>query len=227
MRFRLQSRNRSALTLMEVLCVIVGTLVLVALLLTFIGKQHGSMTGRQCQNNLKLVALAFKVWANDNDDKYPYGTTNCLAYTNETQAWLHYFVVSNELGSARVLTCPQDAARLPNTVMNFTTGSSGLLSKSNSAVSYFVGLDADEALPNALLAGDRNLQTTFTASNARVALLATNMPFLWSAELHTNHGNFARADGAAVGLNDRRQLQAHLSSGGGLLTNRLLLPLVP
>lgn len=228
------SGSARALTLMEVLGVLVALLVLVALALTFLVKERGRHR-TQCQNNLVQVGLSFRVWANDNDDKYPYATTNCLAYTNETQAWLHYFVISNELGSARILTCPQDEARLTNMVSDFTSSSMGLLSKTNRAVSYFVGLEAEDGLANELLTGDRNILARSEGANSRVLSLATNTPFRWGSDLHTNRGNITMADGSVHNL-DRWGLLSQLSSGSsgfgtvvgsGLATNRLLMPVVP
>jgi hypothetical protein len=219
------SRFARALTLMEVLGALVAVLVLVALALTFLTKERGRSRS-QCQNNLAYVGLAFRVWANDNDDKYPYATTNCLAFTNETQAWLHYLTLSNELGSARILTCPQDSNRLAHTVNYFTPGPGGLLGKSNLAVSYFVGLDADETLPITLLTGDRNLLSAGSSTNPFVLLLATNTPFRWESSQHANFGNITLSDGSVQRM-DRRALHAQLVTTGIPPTNRLLMPVVP
>lgn len=224
MRLRLQSRNRSALTLTEVLFVIVGILFLAALALTLLAKRQVTGSSTLCQNHLKQVVLAFKVWANDNDDRFPYVTTNCLAYTNVTQAWLHFLVMSNELGSPAVLNCPQDTARLTNSVKDFA-GPYSLLSKTNSAVSYFVGLEADETLPNTLLSGDRNLLAAPDTANPRVLLMATNTSFRWDTNLHVNRGHVALADGSVLNV-DRWKMHALLVPSG-VPTNRLLMPLVP
>ncbi|NBV24531.1 MAG: hypothetical protein EBS05_21755 [Proteobacteria bacterium] len=228
------NRFTRALTLTEVLVVVVALLFLAAVLLTFTTSAKVHVIRFKCQNNLKQTGLSFKVWANDNDDKSPFLTTNCLAYTNETQAWLHYFAMSNEIGSARILTCPQDASRLPNMVMDFTSGPTGLLSKTNRAVSCFVGLTWDEILPNTLMTGDRNILAAPEATNSCVLPLATNTSFRWGSDLHTNRGNVTLADGAVHSF-DRWGLQSHLSNGvsrlgtlvgSGLATNRLLMPVV-
>lgn len=225
MRIVTTSRSARALTLMEVLSVLVALLILVVLALTFLVKERGQ-SRTQCENNLAYVGLAFRVWANDNDDKYPYGTTNCLAYTNETQAWLHYFTLSNELGSARILTCPQDSNRLAHMVNYFTPGPGGLLGKSNLAVSYFVGLDVDETMPITLLTGDRNLLSASSTTNPFVLLLDTNTPFRWESAQHANFGNITLTDGSVQRM-DRWTLRAQLAITGVPATNRLLLPLVP
>lgn len=233
MRLHSPTRHERALTQTELLCVIVGVLFLTAIALPFLAKQKAGSSGGTCVNNLKQVGLSFLVWANDNDDKFPYYTTNCLAYTNETQAWMHFYAMSNELGYARFLTCPQDPTRLSNRVQDFTAGPMGLLSRSNRAVSYFVGLEADETLPLVLLSGDRNLLSPTNSFAGPVLLLATNTPFLWDSDLHTSRGNVVMGDGSVHSF-DRWGLLSHLSSSvpgpfrlGGLATNRLLMPVVP
>jgi hypothetical protein len=49
----------------------------------------------QCVNNLKQLGLAMRIWAGDNDGKYP---TSLV-------------VMSNELSTVKVLICPSDKAR--------------------------------------------------------------------------------------------------------------------
>ncbi len=49
----------------------------------------------QCVNNLKILGLAVRIWAGDNNEKYP---TSLV-------------VMSNELNTAKYLICPSDQAR--------------------------------------------------------------------------------------------------------------------
>jgi hypothetical protein len=58
----------------------------------------------QCVNNLKQLGLAMRVWAGDNDDKYP---TSLV-------------VMSNELSTAKILICPGDKARLPSATLSWS-----------------------------------------------------------------------------------------------------------
>jgi hypothetical protein len=48
-----------------------------------------------CVNNLKQIGLAFRIWAGDNNEKYP---TSLV-------------VMSNELSTTKILVCPSDKAR--------------------------------------------------------------------------------------------------------------------
>lgn len=57
----------------------------------------------QCVNNLKQVGLAMRIWAGDNNDKYP---TSLV-------------VMSNELSTPKILICPSDTARQPYGSLGF------------------------------------------------------------------------------------------------------------
>lgn len=210
---------------MEVLIVTVLVLVLIALAVTILVRKEAS-SRQTCQQQLKQVGLAFKVFGNDGD-AFPATTRGSLGYKNETDAWLHFQAMSNELGTARLLLCPQDAMRLTNRADNFnmgiTTNSHSLAHKGNLAVSYFVGVDADETEPNMLLSGDRNL---VSAMSGPMLSLLSGVPFAWTASQHTNSGYVALADGSVLWF-DHRRLMGQLSYGPGRFTNRLLMPLVP
>jgi hypothetical protein len=57
----------------------------------------------QCVNNLKQIGLAMRIWAGDNNDKYP---TSLM-------------VMSNELSTPKILICPSDKARHPYAALGF------------------------------------------------------------------------------------------------------------
>ena len=60
------------MTLTEVLVVVVVLVVLVVVFLpAFITDDPRNYSGINCVNNLKQVGLAFKIWADDNNGKYP------------------------------------------------------------------------------------------------------------------------------------------------------------
>jgi hypothetical protein len=76
-----------------------------------------------CINNLKQVGLAFRQWALDYGDRFPFnvstnegGTLELCAPDKDgfdASAARHFQVMSNELNTPRILVCPKDKGRKP------------------------------------------------------------------------------------------------------------------
>ena len=74
-----------------------------------------------CVNNMKQIGIAFRIWAGDNGDKFPFqvstnagGTLElCDRDANgfERNSFSHFLVASNELSTPLVLYCPQDRSK--------------------------------------------------------------------------------------------------------------------
>lgn len=143
-----------ALTLVEVMVIVAVLGLLIALLLPSLAKPRARSSRINCDNNLKQIGLSFRIWAADNGDRYPMqvpvnegGTLELVPLGN---VFPHFQILSNELNTPKVLACPKDRSR--KAAANFLAGFN------NAHVSYFVGLDAEEARPQMLLAGDSNLE---------------------------------------------------------------------
>jgi hypothetical protein len=168
-----------------------------------------------CVNNLKQIGLSFRIWANDSSDDYPMGRPDEFGGVRDSLAegkgWRAFQVLSNELVVPKTVICPADT-RVAATNWN---------DLGNAHVSYFIGLDAEDARPNLILAGDRNL-----ALNGRlltgIAALGTNSPLTWTKEIHKEAGNIALADGSVMQVNTA-QLRQHLAKTGDT-TNRVVIP---
>ncbi|MEN9572495.1 MAG: hypothetical protein RL514_350 [Verrucomicrobiota bacterium] len=164
--------GQRGVTLLEVVILVLLFAIGVTFLLPALTPRRNKTSAARikCASNLKQIALGYRVFANDNDDKFPFLVTNSLAYGNVTQAWLHFQAMSNECGSAKILICPADRERLNDITADFLTGPTAtalsLASKSNRAVSFTASLDGDEKLPNVILSSDRHLLTTITTSTA-------------------------------------------------------------
>jgi hypothetical protein len=76
-----------------------------------------------CINNLKMLRLAFTVWASDNGDKYPFQLSATDGGSREkrkpgeggydSNALIHFRMVAENLASPKILWCPADTAREP------------------------------------------------------------------------------------------------------------------
>src|SRR6185295_2671262 len=86
----------------------------------------------------------------------------------------------------RILVCPNDRQR---------TRAADFAQLSNTNLSYFVGLDADETKPETILSGDRNI-TGGTVYNGFLRVLTSTTPADWATNLHVNAGHIGLADGS-------------------------------
>ena len=207
-----------ALTLVELL-VVMATLALIGLfILPQLTRQHHKSSRIGCINNLKQVGLSYRLWADDNFDKYPMrlSVTNGGAMEPVASGIVFpaFRVMSNEMSTPKIVVCPEDSQR--SVATNFTTDFN------NTKVSYFVGLDADLSKSSMLLSGDHNLTTNGTAITTRLATLTTSSITGWTAQIHKHKGNIGLADGSvqqvtATGLQK-------LIANTGVATNRLALP---
>jgi Tfp pilus assembly protein PilE len=214
----LLAKSRSpcrALTAVEVLLVVATVALLAVVALPMFARAKVRTKRIPCTSNLKQVGIAYRLWSNDHEDKFPFASTNALSslcFVDSPQVFRHYEVMSNELVTPKVLTCFSDTKR--KQVADFTK-------LSNANLSYFVGLDAREDNPHLILSGDRNI-TGGTLSNGFLRVLKPDNTAAWTGEIHVNAGNIGLADGSAQQAttpNLQKQLQ-----NGGLSVIRLAVP---
>ena len=71
---------------------------------------------------------------------------------------------------------------------------------SNTNISYFIGLDADESMPQMFLAGDRNLLINGAPARTGAVSLTSKDRLEWGKTIHHGQGNIALADGSVQEL---------------------------
>src|ERR1700722_15466188 len=163
------TKRLQGMTLLEVLVVIVVTGALALLLLPWPAPRHRKAYSRiACVNNLKQVGMAYRIWENDNGDKYPMDQLEALGGMQEIlsnsvnagrYAYLPYAIMQNDLGqSSKIVVCPSDD-RMPAanfywgvgnapTSTNFSNSINGSFDNTN--VSYFCGVGALDTYPQSI-----------------------------------------------------------------------------
>jgi prepilin-type N-terminal cleavage/methylation domain-containing protein/prepilin-type processing-associated H-X9-DG protein len=218
MESRQRRKRQEGFTLIEVI-VCIAIVALLAALVILPGMQRSKARAQRisCVGRLKCVALSFRAWAIDYTNAFPMAVSTNLGGSLEHavtgEIWRHFQVMSNELNTPVVVHCPSDGKRTP--LRSFGG------SFSNTNISYFVGLDANDTTPQMFLAGDLNL-VGGTPLSSRMLLLTTNTAVRWGKDLHKHRGNIALADGSVQGISSL-QLEEALANKGAE-TNCLALP---
>ncbi len=219
--------RKRGLTLVEVLVIIMVITILAGTFVPAATKRKQRALRIQCVNNLKECGIAFRVWSGDQTPDFPmqHSVTKggTMEFSSGPNAFRHFQVMSNELTTPKVLFCPADSERNPATTFDLKALPGEIPFTSNSNLSYFVGLDAEESDPQRLLTGDRNI-TNGTPLKDGVLELAPNHSPGWTDEIHRKMGNVALADGS-VQVISSMGLPTALSNMPAF-TNRLQMPVL-
>lgn len=227
----IRKQKTAAFTLIELLVVIAIIAILASLLLPALARAKARAQRISCTSNLKQIGLAARMFANDHGDRFAHDTPAADGGALGDTAVQIYLVQSNELVSPKVLACNSDPGKrkAPDFLNNATT-SFGLQTKNNDALSYFVGLDADETKPQTILSGDRNV-IGGGGGNPRswndTVYTTTNPDSDWDNSIHNKNGNIGLGDGSAQQVNKQllaKQIVNANNSGTVNNTTRFLIP---
>jgi len=201
------NRRTNALTLTEVLVVVVASAFLILIFFDALKPAYSPSKKIACEDNLRHIGLAFRVWEGAQEVVFPMqksmtkGGVLELCATGNVAAVFR--VMSNELSTPKILICPEDASR--HWAANWATDFG------NKNISYFVGLDAAEKYPNSILVGDDNFEISGKLVSSGVLVLPTNPPIVWTGKRHQFKGNIGLVDGSVQTTTDSDLTDAIIS----------------
>ena len=206
------------------LCVVLAALALLSVIaLPALANNKSRSQRLVCVSNLSRIGQAYAQWASDHWDYYPFLLGRSLGGTRppfnglESNPWLQFSWVSNELATPRILACPGDTKRVAE---DFSANLGGLLHPNyqNNAISYFLA----HPVLDRILSGDRSL-TVNRGSGACSYFSAVNIidsRSFWAQSIHDGSGNLLFRDGSVeeTGTPELRR------SIGNFVSMHLILP---
>jgi prepilin-type N-terminal cleavage/methylation domain-containing protein len=217
---------KSAFTLIELLVVIAIIAILAALLLPALAAAKAKGHRIACINNLRQIGISSRLWADDNNYKFPWrirpenGGTQSIP-----SAWVHLMIMSNELANSKILVCPSDT-RKP--AANFSNNADGFGTLTNNALSYGIGMEAEEGMAGLHIAADRNLigKPNGYCGIALMQPVLVPHPELasWDETIHKSKGNILLGDLSAHQLGIAALKLQMATSGDTNETNCILPP---
>ena len=203
--------HNMVLTRLEVVVIVAVLAIVFGLMIPGLIQDGAKANRITCNNYLKNIGLAYRIFATDNQGLYPFQIpTNgmpgkdqdtstsggTLEFASDAgSAWRHFVVLSNELSSPKLLFCPADKERTAaRHFSQFTNHFSQFTD--NRFLSYTVGMSATDDRPQSVLSGDRNLRLDGAPLSNVVVSFRSNANVAFDQRIHVNAGNLLLGDGS-------------------------------
>lgn len=233
-----RNEAKKGFTLIELLVVIAIIAILAAILFPVFARARENARKSSCQNNLKQLALGFKQYINDFDERFPLvAVTNNTASTTYSPPYGWADALQPYIRNTQVYQCPSDAAEGSEISSDF--GFSDYWYNANFMVFYkgqWTGAPESMlgSVAQTILAGDGGNSdgntdgkptgdarynicgdgTSLTKFGQRCAPAPVGFATFPSAQLHLEGANFAYADGHVKWLRGNKPTQS-----AGVLSN--------
>lgn len=228
--------SNSGFTQVELIVLVVIFSIIFGLIFFVYSKRSAAKQRIACVNNLKQIGIATRIYATDNQDRFPWqvpqgegGSAEYIAVSRATEYWKHWQALSRELSHPIVVRCPNDRNR--NRARTFEETEFGGPT-GNLSMSYFIGKGSDEAMPNTILSGDRNIEygdynndddNEGTHQKFGKQFSATKKP-MWTKSLHKEMGNILLSDSSVQQSSSARLAQFMIDSRDNRFGNELMFP---
>ena len=202
------TRRERAFTLIELLVVIAIIAILAALLLPALSGAKNKGKATQCINNLREIGVGLRLWANDNNEQFPWS----VAAADGGSGWLiapddwsdNYRAASNELVTPKILVCATDKTKTvpPGSLTKPGSGKKAAAAAAapirtgwaaldgSKHISYFLGLDAHESKPQTILAGDSGVSSGLGIQDfIFTPAYGTSIDIAFDATMHSGTGS--------------------------------------
>jgi type II secretory pathway pseudopilin PulG len=219
---RLSKQEAGGFTRVELAVAITAIVVLAVLLAPSFRRARQTAWRIYCNNNLKQLGTAYRLWAGDHHDLVPAeasmtngGWSELLTNSDAGQyCWTNYAVMWKEVGrSPKIVICPADERKPAANfiVKGATNDTANAAFKDNTTVSYFVGVTDNVTYPNSIQGGDRNLGPGLVPDpdygyspsngNGNDVVIPISSPVSWSLKMHSQGnpvgaGNIMLGDGS-------------------------------